>query len=629
MRVVHLTRDYPPPVAGGMSTAVRGLVEASAGRLDAPVHVVSFERGGDGRVESVGAARVLRARAGGDAVRRFVAEAAPDVVHLHDARFLDAARGHDARLVYTPHVVQAALATARGIAGANAGPNAGGAAQQRAIEAADVVVAPSGAAARMLDLPWVLVAPLGVDPPPPPSAPGDEETLLFVGRWQELKGIFAAIDLAAPILRERPGAILHLVGGMPARAKSDRRARRLVQRHVPEEVRERVRLAGWLTGDDLEAAFAGATVLIHPSAVETVGLSVLEAMARGLPVVTTRCGGPEERIADEVTGRLVPVGNLEAARRAVTELLDDPAKRRSMGAAARAAAAEWTWASVVDRWLAAYEPAAARRTRVRRRWTPPPGPEPARRGVPGPDETLDHLGGEWRIFQRRRGHRWSTDDLAVAWYACRDAPPEARLLDLGAGVGSIALLCAWRLPAATVVGVEAQAASAALFRRSVVWNGAGARVDVRLGDLRDPDPVPPDTFDVVTANPPYVDPGLGAASPDAQREHARIARRGNAPEYIAAAARALKPGGRLVMVHHDAAGERLHAVAAEHGLQPERRRTVVFREGRAAVRPVVALYAWRLGAATYVEEPPLVVRREGGERSPEWSAARVFMGLPP
>src|ERR1700733_4070333 len=93
----------------------------------------------------------------------------------------------------------------------------------------------------------------------------------------------------------------------------------------------------------------------------------------------------------------------------------------------------------------------ARKARVRAHWTPPEGPTPAGDGGdpalrPAEGESLDMLSGEWRIFQRRDGHRYSTDDLLCAWFASRRAAdrgvPVRRALDLGAGIGWIAMMVA-------------------------------------------------------------------------------------------------------------------------------------------------------------------------------------------
>ena len=82
--------------------------------------------------------------------------------------------------------------------------------------------------------------------------------------------------------------------------------------------------------------------------------------------MTTRCGGPEEHIIDGLNGRLVPVGDLDAARSAVLRLLEDDAARASMETAARAAARAWSWQTALPHTLAAYTPEAAGWTRARR-----------------------------------------------------------------------------------------------------------------------------------------------------------------------------------------------------------------------------------------------------------------------
>ena len=82
--------------------------------------------------------------------------------------------------------------------------------------------------------------------------------------------------------------------------------------------------------------------------------------------------------------------------------------------------------------------------------------------------TLDLLAGDWRIFQLHDGHRFSTDDLLTAWTAARAQPTARRLLDLGAGIGSVGLLILWRLANdAHLSMVEVQALSHELAARTV------------------------------------------------------------------------------------------------------------------------------------------------------------------
>src|SRR5262245_7239106 len=115
-------------------------------------------------------------------------------------------------------------------------------------------------------------------------------------------------------------------------------------------------------------------------------------------------------------------------------------------------------------------PGIVRPARRPRGWCAP-GPAPASDGgpPPGPGEDLCYLSGDWRILQRVRGHRWSLDDLVTAWAAAEEtaATPPARIVDLGCGIGAVLMMVAWRFPAARCVGIEAQAVSVDLARRSL------------------------------------------------------------------------------------------------------------------------------------------------------------------
>src|SRR5688572_19691765 len=132
-----------------------------------------------------------------------------------------------------------------------------------------------------------------------------------------------------------------------------------------------------------------------------------------------------------------------------------------------------------------------------------PGPVPPGRLAPEEGETLDFICGWFRIFQYPKGHRYSTDDVLTAWYATTHAPRVGRAADLGSGIGSVALISAWRLPGATFCTVEAQEISLRLAKKSVRYNGLESRFTLYLGDLRDESILANEApFDLVTGSPP-------------------------------------------------------------------------------------------------------------------------------
>jgi tRNA1(Val) A37 N6-methylase TrmN6 len=273
-----------------------------------------------------------------------------------------------------------------------------------------------------------------------------------------------------------------------------------------------------------------------------------------------------------------------------------------------------------------------------------PGPSP--RGAdgrlelqPAVGEDLCFLVGEWRIFQRLEGHRWSIDDLVTAWFACRIAPERVRrAIDLGCGIGSVLMMVAWRCPDARCVGVEAQAVSAALARRSVVYNGIEHRCEVRDGDLRDAEVVP-DTgrFDLVTGTPPYFPFGRGRVSSRIQCGPCRFEYRGGVEDYCAAAARLLAPGGRFVVCESADQVARVEAAAAAVGLAITARCDVVPRAGKA---PLFSVFEMRMcapdtdpSADAGAAQPVEIVRLEVRDATGQWTEAllslRHDMGMPP
>lgn len=269
-------------------------------------------------------------------------------------------------------------------------------------------------------------------------------------------------------------------------------------------------------------------------------------------------------------------------------------------------------------------------------WTRP-GPVPPGEVDLEPGETLDGLCGRWRIFQLEKGNRFSTDDLVTAWYGTSWCPRPARIADLGSGIGSVALLAAWRCPGAVVHTVEAQEASLRLAWKSIRYNGQESRIFPHLGDLRNPALFEEEAlFDLVTGTPPYWPEGhrLPAAHP--QSVPARLEVRGSIVDYARTAARILAPGGLFACVFPNDQRERALAALDEAGLLCLHRREFVFKEGEpygldvfAAGRRQDYPEDFETRAQCPEVEPPIPIRHADGSVTPAIARLRLAVGFPP
>ena len=262
-----------------------------------------------------------------------------------------------------------------------------------------------------------------------------------------------------------------------------------------------------------------------------------------------------------------------------------------------------------------------------------PGPRP--RGdegraelQPADDEDLGYLTGDWRLFQKQRGHRWSLDDLVTAAVA---APHATRLgaktmLDLGCGLGRVLLMMAWRFPEADVTGVEAQDDRAALGRRSIAWNGVEHRCRIIDGDLREVATLPADArFELITGTPPYFPKGTG---PESEKSHAAACRfeaRGGIEDYALAAARWLTPQGRFVVCTAALESARVVSAAKHARLHVIEHVEIVPRAGKA----VLVMIDVMAREAAAVVRRSLTVRDANSQWTSAFQAVREAMGFPP
>jgi glycosyltransferase involved in cell wall biosynthesis len=150
----------------------------------------------------------------------------------------------------------------------------------------------------------------------------------IIARFDPWKGIDVALRAAAPLLRARPGLRFLVVGGQYKQFHPTYgdRLHALVR---DEGIAPQVIFAGYQL--DVRPYYARLTGLIHASLQpEPFGLTIIEAMAAGVPVIAARGGGPAEIIDEGIDGLLHTAGNVDELRAAMALLLDDGALRQSM-----------------------------------------------------------------------------------------------------------------------------------------------------------------------------------------------------------------------------------------------------------------------------------------------------------
>jgi tRNA1(Val) A37 N6-methylase TrmN6 len=161
------------------------------------------------------------------------------------------------------------------------------------------------------------------------------------------------------------------------------------------------------------------------------------------------------------------------------------------------------------------------------------------------EDTL--LGGAVRLLQPRRGYRVAVDAVLLA--AAIAAKAGERVLDLGAGVGSVGLCIAYRVPDCRVVGIELQTSLYEIAERNTALNGLQDRISTVQHDLAHPLPAGLGLFDHVATNPPYLPAAVADPSPDRSKALATVESSAGLARWLEAASAATKSAGTLTIIH--------------------------------------------------------------------------------
>jgi glycosyltransferase involved in cell wall biosynthesis len=176
---------------------------------------------------------------------------------------------------------------------------------------------------------------------------GDAPHLIVTRNLEPIYDIPTAVGAFARIRQVLPGARLTVAGTGPELGRLQALTREL-------GIEDAVRFAGRIDNADIPALYASADCMLNPSTVDNMPISILEAFASGVPVVSTDAGGIPDMVEDGVSARLVPIGDAERMAAEALRCLAEPARAASMRAAGIEAAARYAWPTVREQWLDLY-----------------------------------------------------------------------------------------------------------------------------------------------------------------------------------------------------------------------------------------------------------------------------------
>ncbi|SFR34177.1 glycogen synthase (ADP-glucose) [Microbacterium azadirachtae] len=390
MRVDIITKEYPPEIYGGAGVHVAELVKALRSGLDVQVRAFGADRDEHGVTAYRTPAELATANPAlqtlGTDLDMVPDIAGADVVHSHTwyANFAGhiAAQLHGIPHVLTAHSLEPLRPWKAEQLGGGYAVSSG--IERLAYENAAAIIAVSGgmrndilraypqvdpAKVRVIyngidvdawhpvDDPAVL-AKHGLDPSRP--------SVVFVGRITRQKGLPYFLRAAEKL----PADVqLVLCAGAPDTPEIMDEVRGLVAELTASRTGV-VWIEEFLPRHELSAILTAATTFVCPSVYEPLGIVNLEAMACGAAVVGTATGGIPEVVVDGVTGRLVPIEQVQDGTgtpvdperfvadlaAVLTEVVSDPARAKAYGEAGRErAAADFSWAAIADTTRTLYE----------------------------------------------------------------------------------------------------------------------------------------------------------------------------------------------------------------------------------------------------------------------------------
>jgi glycosyltransferase involved in cell wall biosynthesis len=165
--------------------------------------------------------------------------------------------------------------------------------------------------------------------------------LLFVGTWLDRKGVYYLSEAFSLVAKKIPGLRL-TVAGCSAPVEQ-------VKNAFAPRVREQITVLPFVTREEIPAVYRSHDIFVFPSLVEGMPLTLLEAMATGMPVVTTNTCGMADVVEDEANGLLVPAADGEKLAQGIERLCQSTELRKRLGLAGQETMRRYTWERIAEK----------------------------------------------------------------------------------------------------------------------------------------------------------------------------------------------------------------------------------------------------------------------------------------
>lgn len=220
----------------------------------------------------------------------------------------------------------------------------------------------------------------------------------------------------------------------------------------------------------------------------------------------------------------------------------------------------------------------------------------------------------YRIIQNENGFCFGMDAVLLSGYAT--VKKGEKVLDMGTGTGIIPILLEAKTEGEHFTGLEIQAQSVDMARRSVLLNNLQEKIDIVEGDIKNASSIfGKAVFDVITTNPPYMNENHGLTNPNLPKAIARHELLCSLEDIVREAALMLKPGGRFYMVHRPRRLIEIIGMLSKYQLEVKRLKPVYPMADKGA--NMVLLEAVRGGKPLLKFEKPIIVYKEPGVYSDE------------